>query len=94
MEHMMLDGNPAGNRAKHHPSICLQSSVGRRVSTACLINDTDHQYLDLVKTSKTSNPIPPPVLTHGENQLWNIGKERPSIKNKKCQSVKISKKVY
>ena len=48
-----LMGNPAGYRANHHPPQCLQSSVGQRVSTACLIYDTDYQQLgSILKWSK------------------------------------------
>ena len=80
--------NPAGYRANHRPSVCLQPSVGRRVSTACLINDTDHQYLES-KHQKRPKSIPPPVLTHGENQLWDIKKEKTSkYQNQKCQNFK------
>ena len=91
--------NPAGNRAHHRPPTYLQPCVGRRVSTACLINDTDYQYLESKhqnrhnhknksskrkgKTKKVYNLIPPLVLSTGVDRLQDVGKKILRGKQKK-----------
>jgi hypothetical protein len=87
--------NPAGNRANHHPSVCLQSSVGRRVSTACLINDTDHQYLES-KHQNRQSPSLRQYLPMGKTSFGILKEKekRQNIKIKNAKISKISKKTY
>ena len=73
--------NPVGYRANHRPSVCLQPSVGRRVSTACLINDTDHQYLESNHQTRLSPSL---------RQYLPMGKTSFGI-SEKIEPVKISK---
>ena len=81
--------NPAGNRANHHPSVCLQSSVGRRVSTACLINDTDHQYL---KSKHQKRQVHPSASTYPWGKpasgYWKRTLEYQKQKMPKSQNIK------
>ena len=81
--------NPAGNRANHRPSVCLQSSVGRRVSTACLINDTDHQYL---KSKHQKRQVHPSASTYPWGKpasgYWKRTLEYQKQKLPKSQNIK------
>ena len=84
--------NPAGYRANHRPSVCLQPSVGRRVSTACLINDTDHQYLES-KHQNRQSPSLRQYLPMGKTSFGILKKKkRQNIKIKNAKISKISKK--